>query len=358
MKFISSVLAILFVVRLWISTHKTPLEYLRTKYGLSCVKVFRTWEDALRKWNKNVLDLEYLNTCKAYDVAPKFVRFKLYKKSLHGTDLYRSWQTELLDIEIESKKQSIKIVSKKRDKSYGELSEVISFLDRMLISHYLHNGLKKVEQETRKTHQKKLSNLGIFGRIAPCDPERVIFNFSSVTLSSKLRKLLAFGLDFGLPVFKLNYIKYFHYFEKIAYFLRKSTCLGDREEFNEMLRVTANKFFHNFKPGKVFSVFTRDDIKLLKEFSNNKNIVVSKPDKGRGVVVVDKMHYLQGVSKIIANSCKFELISQEIKGVARKAEDQINNFLLDLKKKDLISSALYKRLHVAGSGPRPTLWFT
>ena len=205
--------------------------------------------------------------------------------------------------------------------------------------------------DVRETHRKKLENLGVSGSIAPCDPDKVIFNFSSAVLSLKLKKLLAFGLDIGMPVFKLNYIKYFLSFEKIANYLQNMDCIGDRTEFKEILRMTANKFFYAFKPSKIFSVMTREDVKLLKEFSSNKNILVTKPDKGRGIVIVDRSHYVEGVSKIIENSSKFELITEEIKRVSRQAEDRINTFLLDIKKLKYISTALYNRLHVTGSGP-------
>ena len=81
MRIFAPVFALLFVIKLWRCSHKTPLEYLRSRYGLNTLKTFRTWEQSLKKCKKCALDLEFLETCKAYEITPKFVRFKLHKKA-------------------------------------------------------------------------------------------------------------------------------------------------------------------------------------------------------------------------------------------------------------------------------------
>ena len=52
-------------------------------------------------------DLQFLNICKLHGVTPKFLRFKLYKQSLPTIPLYRSWQQQLLDLEIKDKENTI-----------------------------------------------------------------------------------------------------------------------------------------------------------------------------------------------------------------------------------------------------------
>ena len=82
------------------------------------------------------------------------------------------------------------------------------------------------------THDRKLTSLGIKNNLDPCEPDQVIFNYSSVHLSSRLRTLLAYGLDFCLPVYKLNFLKYFLCFEKLATSLAKgSPSCGNKDFF-------------------------------------------------------------------------------------------------------------------------------
>ena len=52
-------------------------------------------------------DLSFLTSCKTFGIFPKFLRFKLYKKTLHGSKLYKNFQTQLLDNEIKEKKRRI-----------------------------------------------------------------------------------------------------------------------------------------------------------------------------------------------------------------------------------------------------------
>ena len=58
------------------------------------------------------------------------------------------------------------------------------------------------------------------------------------------------------------------------------------------------KYYYNFLPNKVFNaVFSSSDIRARKYLSKNKDLIISKPDKGRGVVLLDKDTYvtIQGI---------------------------------------------------------------
>ena len=76
--------------------------------------------------------------------------------------------------------------------------------------------VSKFDVETIKVHSRKLANLGIFNNLEPSNPNGIVFNFSPITLPSTLKIILAFGLDFCLPVYKINYIRYLFSFEKLA----------------------------------------------------------------------------------------------------------------------------------------------
>ena len=79
------------------------------------------------------------------------------------------------------------------------------------------------------------------------------------------------------------------------------------------LKHTAHKFYYNFKSYKIFSsVIKPRDISILKAFSKNSNIMVCKPDKGRGVVVVDKVNYLESMNSIISDNLRFSEIIEPI----------------------------------------------
>ena len=297
------------------------------------------------------MDIVFLQNCKAQNVIPKFLRFKLYKRCLHNSTLYLvvSWQHKLLVNELKSKRRTLEHLKLKIVQLLQEVNNTFSNFDCVYLHRVLDDSVTRFTNKTRSTHSKKLKHLGIDTNLDPVDS--VIFNYSSITLSPRIKILLSFGLDFGLPVFKLDFFKYFLCFERLVNCSKKFQCTNFTE-FTECIRNISVKYFHNFKPYKVFSaIIDKSDISLLKQFALNKNIIVSRPDKGRGVVIINKCDYISSMLKIISDTTKFKVINDNINVYSLKIEDQVNRFLLKLKKLNLISDDNYNKLHVSGSGP-------
>ena len=76
--------------------------------------------------------------------------------------------------------------------------------------------------------------------------------------------------------------------------------------------------------------------KLLKDLRKTKNIVILRPDKGNGVVVLDRT-YDSGVLKIISNTSKFKVLAED---PALLPEGQLQRFLKKLKAKGMFQKTL------------------
>ena len=78
-------------------------------------------------------------------------------------------------------------------------------------------------------------------------------------------------------------------------------------EFSERLKSSSFRYFYVFKSFKAFSsIFTKLDVSELTKLASNKDIIISKPDKGRGVVLVDRVWYIELMYNIILDRRKFE----------------------------------------------------
>ena len=181
----------------------------------------------------------------------------------------------------------------------------------LLLDATLYRKIDSFEDSTSRTHTEKLRSMGIANTPGPCDPNKVIFNYSNVTLSPRLKTLLAFGLDFCLPIFKLNFYNFFSSFEKLFVYLKKSKC-SDLPQFKLELKSLAYKYYYGFKGHKIFSVICKKDIALLQSLASDENVIVNRPDKGRGIVVLDKSQYVDSMNNIISDRSKFEIISDDI----------------------------------------------
>ncbi|NJN44452.1 MAG: hypothetical protein HC806_06855 [Anaerolineae bacterium] len=194
--------------------------------------------------------------------------------------------------------------------------------------------------------------MGIDNSLHPCDPSKVVLNFSSVTLPHRLRTLLAFGLDFCLPVYRINFSTYYLGFERLISGVRRLGTTSDQMEAINSIKGLAHKFYHGFNKSKVFSsIIQAGDIALLKSFGMRQDIVVCRPDKGKGVVVLDRSRYLKSMMTVLSDVDRFREVKESIQSYTLRAEDRINRFLREMLTKKIIERDTYQQLTASGSAP-------
>ena len=153
-------LILLFILRIRFPKEKPISSILSERYGPLPLQYFRKYEGTHRKKSKAELDLNFLNSCKAYHIVPKFLNFKLYRKSLYSTRLYRDFKYELLDNEIEFKNSTIRRLDSELDAHRLKFKNSVSHLDFAALNLYISKNDLKLRNQTQDTHFKKLEDLG------------------------------------------------------------------------------------------------------------------------------------------------------------------------------------------------------
>ena len=74
------------------------------------------------------------------------------------------------------------------------------------------------------------------------------------------------------------------------------------------LSYIANSYFYNYKP----SLGILRQYRVLQSLRKNKDIIITKPDKGNGVVILDRKHYDNAVQKILSDASKFEKVNEDL----------------------------------------------
>ena len=93
--------------------------------------------------------------------------------------------------------------------------------------------------------------------------------------------MLAFGLDFAQPPFEIHYLHYIHY-------------------------LLSCKFYHGFTSCKIFSsIFSASDVKLVRDLAANEDLVVIRPNKGNGAVIIDKEAWIDSMEGIVSDTDRF-----------------------------------------------------
>ena len=100
-------LSLLFIIRLKLKSNDNGFTNFFKRYGVDGQLIYRNLYNNALKLSKSEFDLDILQKCKIYNVFPKFLQFKLYKRTLQTLNFYKSQQAKLLLHEIKIKKRSI-----------------------------------------------------------------------------------------------------------------------------------------------------------------------------------------------------------------------------------------------------------
>ena len=114
-----------------------------------------------------------------------------------------------------------------------------------------------------------------------------------------------------LYTFQFNQIKFENPKSSLPlkrFIVRFLTTLNPRKsQIKAHLSYLANSYFYNYKPS---SRILRQH-RVLRNLRKNKDIVVTKFDKGNGVVILDRKLYNNAVEEIISDSSKFEKFNED-----------------------------------------------
>lgn len=347
-------LVLLFILKIRFPRNLPITRTIQNKYGVPAVQIFRRCENIWKRRDKISCDIKYLEACLGYEVIPKFLRIRLYRKVLENSSMCKSWQMKLLRDEIKFKNRQLQQRTSELNTALDTMKTFMSAIDFSCIRLWLTRKQQQCIKQVNNRHQKKLYQLGISPIASDLKADKVIFNYSDRILTPDENRLLLLGLDFGLPVYKLNFHKYYLAFEKIFSDCRNfpiyNRVENAREVFKTQLKSIAHKYFHGFKHFRNgCPLFKKSDVFTLKKLASDPNIYVTRPDKGCGVVLLNRTDYIDKVNSVLNDVTKFDRINIDEKKIVIKLEDRLNNVLRSYKSKKCITSTFYDKCYSSGS---------
>ena len=168
------------------------------------------------------------------------------------------------------------------------------------------------------------------------------------------------GLKFTLPPKKLKSGSYLANFEVLFKNLSDSKFHGTDEDeiyFRESLSdIAYSSYFNNNMSRSSLSNIPREQyvapfLESNTYLSKNKDIIITNPDKGSGVVILNRTDYIKKMEEIVNDTTKFKVHNdQDLYRVSRRIERKVRKFLLEhLKKPGLLSDDEYKKLYPNGT---------
>ena len=175
--------------------------------------------------------------------------------------------------------------------------------------------------------------------------------WSVAYLYSELTKLLLISHKMINHRKNLIYLKQIHTFQSNQTTfknLKSSLPLKRSEETKSQIKAhisyLANSYFYNGKPSPCILCQHH----VLPNLRKNKDIVITKPDKSNGVVILDGKLYNNAIEEIISDTSKFEKLNED---PTLKREVSLQCFLHKLKQKNFFNETEYDKLYPSGSAP-------
>ena len=83
--------------------------------------------------------------------------------------------------------------------------------------------------------------------------------------------------------------------------------------------------------------------------SQDKDIIVTRPDNGKGVVILNRSDYERKILTILGDEIKFALVNEDIYKLVLRFEDKYNRLIDDLFKKNIVNQDVKNELKKTGS---------
>ena len=177
--------------------------------------------------------------------------------------------------------------------------------------------------------------MGLASPLRSHNPDKIIINHSSYQLSDIEKTVPAKGLNFALPPKKLNYADYLTPYELLFRDIKK---LPVDDSILERVKVDTKKIclssFENVKFKDELNI-TPNELKVLKDSSLPKDIIIQKAGKGNSVVILNKSDYIKRMIEMLSDIDKFKKLilkpGMEL-NLLLKHEDKLVSFLKGTKK--------------------------
>ena len=198
--------------------------------------------------------------------------------------------------------------------AYSNLAALVPSVDLIHLKSVSDRENTKRLNQHQKIQERKLSRLCAETKSdSSIDPNTVVFNFSQRLITDQEKEILSKGLNFSIPPKKLDYCAFLAPFETLHKKHIKEDLFEKSGYFAASVKAKLKDIAYSgcrsySRPDFLLS---KEDIKLLDNLENNNNIVIVKPDKGNGVVILDRNDYNKKMNDMLQDNTKFQRLNND-----------------------------------------------
>ena len=268
-------------------------------------KVAITYQRHYRKVMKAQADIQFLKKCRDAEVYPTNVKWKILRKLKPYERL--QYHKRNLKREIDARHETLRNLQKDNNTIDANLKQSLTWMKYMVfkisINRLLENELAKVKQRHGSKFDKLVVEKALKNGIEQ-NPNEVISNLTGEDLTNEEKEVLSYGLKHGvatnvkeediIPVVEAFYGK-----------LLDIKIIKTSHMAPQRVKYALRAFAYN-----IIEIDDRrfgNDKKIIKVIRNlKKRMIILKPDKGQGVVLIKKLDYVSSMEKIFEDKSKFK----------------------------------------------------
>ena len=208
--------------------------------------------------------------------------------------------------------------------------------------------------KVKATQEKKFRNLqcrlGI-PIISNARGNNVIFNYSHRTLTKFEKDVLSRGLRFCLPPRQVDQRDMKCSFELLfreLHQLNPNLGVEDRDYVKCHLKDAYYTHIRSYDFQNYKNILSQQEWSVLRALRQDSTISIMKPDKGNGVVILNKTDYISKLNVLLRDESKFRTLESD---PTATRERSLRRFLGKLKSKGSIDDSTYSSLYPNGSQP-------
>lgn len=243
---------------------------------------------------------EFIINCIRLNRFPHSMKLALVKAKLqfNKKNFTRLCKSKLEDLKEETEDVNTRILG------LSDCVDKLTLVHRIRFIKYLRFTLQEDKKRVLETLEKDKTNSKPTD-LFPADMDRRVLNLSNHTLSDNTKEALSLGINYGIHPRPTNDIQIESAFENLM-----EQCQGLHPTSDEMkaeFKTSLVNQSNQFRSSQIREthLLTKEHMKALKDLRENAEIKVIRPDKGKGVVIMNKKDYVEKMLNILNDRSKF-----------------------------------------------------
>ena len=279
------------------------LKYFRRRYDELVVREVNQVLRLKGKCLRTAENVRFLKKCLEQRVSPSFIKVRVRKsRPKDPTQIERAFIRD----EVEKSGDLLRIIGYDYRQKLQSVSSKLSFFDHIRLCKLVNQTAEKLLQRERTSKERTLRWL-VKQQVGECPLNHsVITNLSDVELTEAEKNVLCRGLNFGIPprVVKEEVQAEF----ELCWQQLGGAAGRSRDSVDECAATLSGLAlkFANTSVDKANFPLDKDHLKAMKDLRKREDIIITRPDKGNGVVVMDVEDYKAKMLQILSQEGKSE----------------------------------------------------